>query len=116
MRDRDLCDRLKRYSTKCLAERLDPDFADAVKEAIEIIHFMNNTITTDKIKDHALYTDEFGLLTEKKPVKHGKNLDEKWPSLFKCSICHWSCWDTYCGDTDIYNYCPNCGARMDAED
>ena len=49
------------------------------------------------------------------PVKHGKNLNEEWPSLFECSICHWSCWDTYCGDTDIYNYCPNCGARMDGE-
>lgn len=47
------------------------------------------------------------------PVKHGKNLNEEWPSLFECSICHWSCWDTYCGDTDTYNYCPNCGARMD---
>ena len=49
------------------------------------------------------------------PVVHGKNLNEEWPSLFECSICHWSCWDTYCGDTDTYNYCPNCGARMDGE-
>lgn len=50
------------------------------------------------------------------PMKHGKNLNEEWHSLFECSICHWSCWDTYCGDTDTYNYCPNCGARMDGKE
>ena len=49
------------------------------------------------------------------PVKHGKNLKEEWSSLFECSICHWSCWDTYCNDTSGYDYCPNCGAKMDGE-
>ena len=49
------------------------------------------------------------------PVVHGVNLNAEWPSLFECSICHWSCWDTYCGDTDKYNYCPNCGAKMDGD-
>ena len=29
--------RLRRYSRACLAERLDPDFADAVREAVEAI-------------------------------------------------------------------------------
>lgn len=46
--------------------------------------------------------------------KQGRNLKEDTPSLFECSICHWSCFDTYCGDGD-YNYCPNCGAKMDGE-
>ena len=46
------------------------------------------------------------------PVMHGKNLKEEWSSLFECSICHWSCWDTYCNDTSGYNYCPNCGAKL----
>lgn len=49
------------------------------------------------------------------PVVHGKNLKEEWSSLFECSICHWSCWDTYCNDTSGYDYCPNCGAKMDGE-
>ena len=80
-----LPDRLKRYSKKAISDALDPDFADAVWEAAAA------------------------------PVVHGKNLKEEWPSLFECSICHWSCWDTYCGDTDTYNYCPNCGAKMDGE-
>ena len=49
------------------------------------------------------------------PVVHGKNLKEEWSSLFECSICHWSCWDTYCNDTSGYDYCPNCGAKMDGD-
>lgn len=47
------------------------------------------------------------------PVVHGYNVDREYPSLFECSICHWSCNDTYYGDTEDYNYCPNCGAKMD---
>lgn len=50
------------------------------------------------------------------PVVHGYNLREDTPSLFECSICGWSCNDTYYGDTDTYNYCPNCGARMDGKE
>ena len=46
-------------------------------------------------------------------IVHGRNLKEDWPSLFECSICNWSCSDTYYGDTGNYNYCPNCGAKMD---
>lgn len=46
------------------------------------------------------------------PVRHGKNLDAEWPSLFMCSACGWSDNDTTTGDTMSYNYCPNCGAKM----
>ena len=46
-------------------------------------------------------------------VRHGHNLNSDTRSLFECSVCHWSCWDTLCGDTTTYNYCPNCGAKMD---
>ena len=43
------------------------------------------------------------------PVRHGE-----WKSMgdcgvTECSICKWSI-EEYVGD---YNYCPNCGARMD---
>ena len=50
------------------------------------------------------------------PVVHGKNLDRETPSIFTCSVCGWHSWDTYCGDTSEYNYCPNCAAKMDGED
>ena len=49
-------------------------------------------------------------------VRHGKNLSEDDPSRFKCSECGWTCWDTYCGDTITYSFCPNCGAKMDKEE
>ena len=45
--------------------------------------------------------------------KVGRNLKEDTPTLFECSICGWTDWDTITGDTDTYNYCPNCGARME---
>ena len=48
-------------------------------------------------------------------VVHGYNTKDDSPSLFGCSVCGWFCWDTYCGDTDTYNYCPNCGAKMKGE-
>lgn len=48
-------------------------------------------------------------------VVHGYNVDHDYPSLFECSVCGWSCSDTVPGDTEEYNYCPNCGARMDAD-
>ena len=46
------------------------------------------------------------------PVRHGRNINAEWPSLFECSVCGWSDDDTTTGDTAIYNYCPNCGAKM----
>lgn len=48
------------------------------------------------------------------PVVHGYDTSGGM-SLFRCSVCGWFCWDTYCGDTDTYNYCPNCGAKMDGK-
>lgn len=46
-------------------------------------------------------------------VVHGRNLAEDTPSRFECSECGWTDWDTYTGDSDTYNYCPGCGAKMD---
>lgn len=42
----------------------------------------------------------------------GRNTKKEWPSLFECSVCGWSDWDTFTGDSCTYNYCPNCGAKM----
>ena len=44
----------------------------------------------------------------------GEDLSE-YNGAFECSLCHWSDWDTMTGDTNSYNYCPNCGARMRGE-
>lgn len=47
------------------------------------------------------------------PIKHGHNLSADYPSLFECSVCGYVNDDTYCGVPTTFNYCPNCGARMD---
>lgn len=47
------------------------------------------------------------------PVVHGRWLDNE--DYMFCSICgiQWN----YCdNDTETFNYCPNCGAKMDGED
>lgn len=49
------------------------------------------------------------------PVRHGHNVKWDYPTLFECSLCGWECFDTVPGDTDTYQYCPNCGAKMDEE-
>lgn len=54
-------------------------------------------------------------------VKHGKWIDEqldkfrKWKST--CSVCGWYGVSNYDSYVDIYDfeYCPNCGAKMDKE-
>ena len=56
------------------------------------------------------------------PVRHGRweRTDDDWNSLstFQCS----SCGEEWCFEIDEdllslnYNYCPNCGAKMDLED
>lgn len=53
---------------------------------------------------------------EENAPKEGTNLNAEWPSLFECSVCHWSDGDTYTGDTSTYNFCPNCGAKMKGGD
>ena len=50
-------------------------------------------------------------------VRHAYDI-ERYSSMFECSNCGWTCEDTYpgepCVDNGItYNYCPNCGAKID---
>lgn len=58
--------------------------------------------------------DDF-MSADVQPVRHGrweKNYDGImiW---WECSECHHDAW--YDGD-DLYNYCPNCGAKMGGEE
>lgn len=51
-------------------------------------------------------------------VRHG-HWEEQQPRyrLYKCSVCNKVCFAEMWGDeTVLYNYCPNCGARMDGEE
>ena len=46
------------------------------------------------------------------PVRHGRWIEYQIPPIICCSNCDWA--------TDVkeknFNYCPNCGAKMDLED
>ena len=80
---------------------------------------------------YAIYADAYNDLAEDfhripaadvEPVRRGQwfRYEDDWNSLttFQCSVCG----EEYCfeRDEDIltlnYNYCPNCGAKMDLED
>ena len=50
---------------------------------------------------------------EAEPIKHGHDLIGG--TLFECSECGYYNDDITRGTTRTFNYCPNCGARMDAE-
>ena len=54
--------------------------------------------------------DELPTIEER---KEGRNLKANCPSLYKCSECGWECWDTIPCDTETFNFCPNCGAKME---
>ena len=69
-------------------------------------HFMNGIETAKEIVEDAPSSDVA-------PVVHGKNLKEEYPTLFQCSVCGCEDWDTSEVNYGEYNYCPNCGARID---
>ena len=58
---------------------------------------------------------------EAEPVKHGwwveKQLDNFRKIELQCSMCGWRGVDNYDSYVDIacFDYCPSCGAKMDAE-
>lgn len=83
MRYDDLCDRLKRYSPKCLSDRLDSDFAEAVQEAVEVL------------KDA-----KSGEWINTMPIVEYKSFCQ-----VKCSICE--------SVEPYGKFCRNCGARME---
>lgn len=59
---------------------------------------------------------------EAEPVKHGRWVEKPLDNFRKvevqCSMCGWRGVDNYDSYVDIcdFNYCPNCGAKMDAEE
>lgn len=76
---------------------------------------------SDEIKDPNLLIDEMIKRTQEapavdiEPVRHGKWID-------KLSDCYWP-GDKICSECGaeysfykVQNYCPNCGARMDAKE
>lgn len=74
-----------------------------------------NLYVTDSVKAYVRCTVRKIPAADVEPVKHGHNVKWDYPTLFECSLCGWECFDTVPGDTDTYQYCPHCGAKMDGE-
>lgn len=47
------------------------------------------------------------------PVRHGRWIENEYDSIFECSECGYSFENE--GYKHFFNYCPNCGARMDEQ-
>lgn len=94
------------------------DFAEATKEmsAIEILNYYRNLYYAEpQVTERGIIANAINdyITADVQKVKHAKNLCEDYPSLFECSLCRWCDDDTTTGSTSVYNYCPNCGAKMD---
>lgn len=60
----------------------------------------------------ASLTEEVGKMIEAEPIRHGR-WSENTYGYRKCSECEVAIRVEECMGEPIYNYCPNCGARMD---
>lgn len=51
-------------------------------------------------------------------VVHGYNTYDRryYSDMFCCSICGFDDWDTKTAINGEYNFCPNCGAKMDGKE
>lgn len=69
--------------------------------------------------DKAMIIDEIDAqpTIDAEPVRHGHWIFEEYPDGYyhsQCSLCNsWFVGDAF---LNPYNYCPNCGAKMDKED
>lgn len=92
---------IKREAVLALAE----DYEEVIDDGADEIFF--EYIPVDKVR--SIPADDV------RPVVRGFNKLKDYPSLFECSVCGWECGDTVPGDTETYNFCPNCGADMREE-
>ena len=77
---------------------------------------------TDNAAECACNLIDSVLPADVEPVRHGRwvRIDDDWNSLttYQCTACD----EEFCFEIDEdlpllnYNYCPNCGAKMDLED
>ena len=85
-----------------------------------------NTTTLLKEIDHAFHTDTIGKkdvinliinlpVADVTPVRHGRWIEQEkynFGTMYDCSICG----NRILDNGNAWNYCPNCGCRMDGGD
>lgn len=108
-------------------EIYDNDFDKAFDEAVEAIEkkehrliWADNLIAC-KFKNDISYNAFASLVrrqptVEAEPTKHGRWIRLNGDSRFMCSVCKGKENVPTCnGEPTIWDYCPNCGTRMDAQ-
>ena len=96
-----------------MARYIDAEQARTFFEEIDAGSRAHTTLLTPY--EFAEYLDEIPT-ADVQEVKHAKNLQNCFKWTFECSLCHWCDDDTYCCDSSEFNFCPNCGAKMDNND
>lgn len=92
-------------------------YIDADKLDKKFNEILDNPKEYDKPIHDMLREFYFAPTEDVKPVRHG-HWEQEQPQyrLYKCSACSKVCFAEAWGDeTVLYDYCPNCGARMDGE-
>lgn len=86
--------------------------ADALKEYIDCGHLRNPCEVCFSERDVVDLIDAQPTI-DAEPVRHGKWIGYAGTIGNECSVC--GKWIDVLQGTAEMNYCPNCGARMDAE-
>lgn len=95
---------------------------DAIKAVADMLAFEAemdycDTFTSDDFIDDAKGYFKDIPSADVAPVRYANH--GRWKNYkdeHTCSVCDYSFCDEWYSDDDVYNYCPNCGARMDGED
>lgn len=92
---------------------IDVDALMVVLEKIPAVGFKNidNQTYTLVLLAQVLNIIKQQLTIERKTGKWIRGDAEKLTGSQRCSICHKACYK----GRDYFNYCPNCGARMEVE-
>lgn len=87
--------------------------ADYVKEHMRASELNGRRLHTMELEERLAVIDEVPTV-DAVPVRHGKW--KKIRGAINCSACKSSSWSMFFEDlVTSFNYCPNCGARMDEE-
>lgn len=71
---------------------------------------------TDGFEECVVEVGKFQFAADVAPVVHGRWVEYPRPHYFKCSECKYTVpyrKAMWCNGKREYNYCPNCGAKMD---
>ena len=103
-------------SRKVLEDKLNKEYVNLLLDTVEVDPFVEGFVSAiNVVKCTANAADVV-------PVRRGRwvRIDDDWNSLttYQCTACD----EEFCFEIDEdllllnYNYCPNCGAKMDSED